>query len=1250
MAWRTANTRRSGVSELPYRPEPHDANHDVTALQDVALRLDYMIGQVTPAEFHWQDATYDRDSVLGRELLFLIANEDWIRATSEVVDIDRSDAIETTIDIDIDLSRITHEAFRDWTGQIWLPIVVLPPLLQRLLDPEPFSTLTVMDGSGSPLMTLPRADVRHRVAAALTDIILNVAASRLPDLVAGAEGFNANRDHQLLLSAAIYRLLRGETVPEPVLERKVAARQVHREPMPRIDRVRNQVGELLGPFSGLLAKKLPADQPSKSAARQLTERALQLLSAFTDSAIVVIAAEREHTPTVMTVKLPGRALHQADAKWTEVFGSQATRHRRWAGSPSLRRFRVSNWIFPSASLHLDLLLPSAGADRQIRVNLPDGISPDPSLPPARRAELDVRCVRPLPIEQLAKVTHQLVRAEADWPSPLYQSLSDLATAKADAAWATLRDHHVGAGPNEPPLGQAVATVRTRALRDRLTDLSTALGVISAQGQSDEARGRLATAWRGGRWLDEPIQRRTSTDTISPGVVAARAREIEDASQRSEPTSARMEVQIAVTDAAYYKTARLSGVINTVLMAVVLIFFRIGDGYSQTQVSAEVLALILTLFSAIQVGRIERPDRSTLRGLLVPDGTPLIVSSILPPVVLAVALAFSRSDLWSICWAIGCIAGQLLQLWLIWFVQRKALDRGLYSEADVQPDPGQVFYTDSPDYTHDHVLHSGWWRRTTAEAVTAGRAAYAYVVWQHRQSQTLDSLLVAAQPDVVAISHLTGQWPPEWLHRDPHSGRRFHLPRFDVVRHASAPDSAEPKPLPNGQPKPFPDGQPLPSGQPLRSGQQGDEAVSLLERPANVLALQRSGTSGQLLNFAVFRDKPQEGWASDSDEIVPVDLDPSLVAVADDTTSLIGVFIGFPPTDLARVRDHPITVMLELAEHHGLVVREIQLPFPAPDASYSDLQWARIQLNVRTDELDHAKLFLDKLRDLATANVLGIQARAEGLPRILDLGTVRRHRTPALAEANHNRLVLATDLDVVERSGLKRDEAATAQTWRVLALCADWRDGIEHQTLGGLDPDLRLAGLTSVILYGKSVMLLLGHHPAGQPGNDDEKLRKAVYLDRWQSRNALGAAMPNPLLRVHMRTPDRPGATLEVLKALHSAIEHVSPDALCPGDWNVWYARAVVKDGNVAHVQLTIMLPIDQEDPARKNPAHDWGQLETSRIERRALALLARQLADVRPAELLGSGHESPPDTIIRVDLVRMPTFDQPHLAGPASPE
>ena len=92
-----------------------------------ARALSAMVKSVSPDEFYWQEAHYDQDSRQGRELLFLMANHEWVRATSEIVDITRSDAIETAIKIDLDLSQISHEAFRARTGRLWLPVAVLPP-------------------------------------------------------------------------------------------------------------------------------------------------------------------------------------------------------------------------------------------------------------------------------------------------------------------------------------------------------------------------------------------------------------------------------------------------------------------------------------------------------------------------------------------------------------------------------------------------------------------------------------------------------------------------------------------------------------------------------------------------------------------------------------------------------------------------------------------------------------------------------------------------------------------------------------------------------------------------------------------------------------------------------------------------------------------------------------------------------------------------------------------------------------------
>ena len=160
------------------------------SLVELAADLFGAVQSVTPAEFTWQEAHYDHDSRLGRELLFLMANYDWVRATSEIVDITRSDTIETTIKIDVDLSQVTHEAFRQRTGPIWLPVAVLPPYIRRD-DPtppaeadagprEPDLFATVTDAAGKPVPMMPTAELQHQIAAAMAEIIAKMAVSYMP--------------------------------------------------------------------------------------------------------------------------------------------------------------------------------------------------------------------------------------------------------------------------------------------------------------------------------------------------------------------------------------------------------------------------------------------------------------------------------------------------------------------------------------------------------------------------------------------------------------------------------------------------------------------------------------------------------------------------------------------------------------------------------------------------------------------------------------------------------------------------------------------------------------------------------------------------------------------------------------------------------------------------------------------------------------------------------------------------------------
>jgi len=1163
---------------------------EVAALREVALRLDYKVCQITPQEFSWQDANYDRDLTHGRELLFLMADNEWVRATSETIDISRSDAVDTTIKIDVDLGRITHEAFRSRTGQLWLPVLILPPLQQRLPEPDPFSTLTVTDTGGTRLPTLPNTDVRHRIAAALTEMLVRAAEAWPPDQ--HGRRFVATRDHRLVLSAAIYRLLRREHVPATVLDGTTpVGRRGSDGPLPRFGRERRDLQDVLDRFSDSLKDDgAPSDGDALGAGdsaitSQLAERAIGVLRALSESAVVVVAVERGLTPTVLTITVPSRALHQAPAGQTDADEPAADPTRRPDRMPSWRWRSPAHWVLPRASLRIDLLLPSADADRQVQVNLPDGVSPDPSRPLTRRAELDIRTGQPPSVSQLTELIGQLDDPGDDWRPELYKCLTDLAGAKADAVEESLRDHQVEENASEPAPPDGEAPSATEAFRERLAALTAALREDQPSDTVAAARGRVSQAWGDGGWLRVPMMRRTSIEAVSPDVIVARARMIEDISQRAVPTQARINVNIAVTDSVYFSTARLSGVMSTLLMAVVLIFFTLDRTLSrgEQQVSAEVLAFVLTLFSAIQAGRLERADRSTVRGMLAPAGNPLILGSILPTVVLAVALAFSLTTTWAMAWAGACIVVQLLVLWWQWMLLRRALARGLRPTEDSPPRGGLVLYTEAIDYGYLEVLQSRWWRTTTADALMAGHRAHAYLVWQHgapppkHAPATLDSLLRGGRPSADA---------------DSHPGRG--------------------------------------------NGSQPSAGLSPPERPADVVALLRSGTGAQSLNFAVFRDEPKADWDFATEDVIKVHLQPSHFAPFEGPTGVVGVFLGLDPGRGPQpIGEHPVTVVLRVAAQERLTVLEVQLPVPAPALAYSDLRWARVQIGLRDSDVTRLTPFLSEIQGLTARAVVGVQTVAVGLPRILNPRPATARSGPASDEERiaDYRLVMASDLDVVATSGVDLDESEPPGSWRVMAVGADWLSGVEAEILDALDPKLRLVGLTSAILHGKAVFLLLGHQPGGAGGSATGHRHGTVtgtgsvtvYLDKWQSRGDLGVTRRYPVLRVHMRTPNRPGATLEVLEALRDTLKEVAPGG---AEWDVWYAKVAVSTDNAGLIQLTVRLAFHPHPSA-------FGE-----IERRALALAAGKMTAGQPdGTAPDAGPDAPVNTVISVGLVNMPDLD-----------
>jgi hypothetical protein len=407
-------------------------------------------------------------------------------------------------------------------------------------------------------------------------------------------------------------------------------------------------------------------------------------------------------------------------------------------------------------------------------------------------------------------------------------------------------------------------------------------------------------------------------------------------------------------------------------------------------------------------------------------------------------------------------------------------------------------------------------------------------------------------------------------------------------------------------------------------------------------------------------------------VIKVDLDASWLAPTEELSGVVSVFLGMRKgVGLLALSEHPVTAVLRAAAAQRLAVGEAQLPVPPPAGSYADLLWARVQIGLRDDDMHRLTPILQDIMRLTTEPgkqsaldgpdtappVIGVQTVSEGIARILNPRSAVANPDPAAEpEQGAGRIVRARDLDVVAASGLDRIESPAARTWRVMAICADWRMGIESTVLNRLDPGLQLAALTSATLFGKAVLLLLGHQPDGPRCQGASQPTPAaggritVYLDEWQSRTDLGAdlaaASEYPMLRVHMRTPDRPGATLEILESLRTTLKEMAPGSLGERDWNVRYARAVVASGNVALIQLTAQLAVNPETtPTAGKPVSQWGQAEFSMVERHALARAAQMSATPGP---LVNDTNLPENTVISVGLMKMADPDpdpDPAAAG-----
>ena len=1228
-----SGVKKSGDTDTRNATPPGDADPSRTLRAFIgafgtALDLRSMIEKVTLDEFHRQEDRYEHDCSLGRELLFLIANQEWVQGTSEIININRADAIETEIKIDIDLHQITHGAFREKTGQLWLPVSVLPlPSAQDRLEPDPFAT--VIGAAGNLLPLMPADDMSNQIAAALAEIIVNMAIAHAPDLSSASAPKTQrakfrderdatlrakSRDQRVLLAAAIYHLLRrgsgqhraatatassddGITTFEEVKEvfdefvvKAAAVKEVTEAAIPaaRFTTARNRLLCLIDPYInhlGLAAGRGTPKDKQYQFVPELAYRAIRVLQALAASTIIVVPVDFGIAPTVLTIRVPARDL-TATVNPQATGSSDSPRPEPAIWRRSISWLKSRNWLIrPSGHLEIHVLLPMADADRQIQLHLPDGMSfakqstqeGDIEAVPPR---LDIKVSKPAPLRDLSAA-----QDEADNLSAEHDEAARLSAAQDEAANAK-RPSWPAARPL--PLADLARAKKEVAgglehYYDERAPSPDAAPAPSGRhaGHREPAPERPAE----GDWF-----RRTSAGWLGSRTLVARAEMIEDITQHATPEEAIVHADVTVDARDYFSEARTFSIMSIIVMAIILASI-VGWQYlaGRSEDSTEVAAIVLTLFATIQADRMRRPDRTTLKGLLSSAGILLIALSVLPSLTLAIALSFKPGVLGASAWAAGCIAAQAVFLAFTWRGPLTATTVPSYQRR--RSSERRWFHTAPLDYSHFEAIRSDYWRNTTAEALMLGRMAYGYVVWQGTEQ-------------------------------------------------------------PRDEAPPFP-----PQLKPLLT--RGNAPASMADAPANVVALLHSSTQRQAITFAVFRDKPYD-WVVDDDfdenhvpkPFAPIirrlDLDPDRLAPMDNVTSQVDVFVGLHG-ELPALSRHPLITVLEAARKK-LIVLEALFPFPPPPLDgYPDTQWARVRVALRdAGDIRRLTLFLNKIyedfaeRGYSEEYVLAVQADPIGPPRVIFGGA-----KPPDTRDEHAPEGRSGDLHIPVMS-----EPSNAPTWRLVTKWAEARSNIESDIIEQLRtdiPDSQLMHLNFAVLHGIAVIILMLHErcapsasnhsaenaeiseehadaPGMTPSGKAEPDRKGIVINGRVSLDQLGPIVPCPLVRIRFRWQERPGGFLSVLNSINSALER-KPPAIGRKDRSVSYARLHVATGRIAEGDLTVRL----HSPARDGL--NWTQALTERMTRNISADAVLEANATYDPRLSNGYRDRPENPVIHIDLL-----------------
>lgn len=1134
-----------------------NASIDPFVRDEIALRLArqlrHAVGRVGVEEFQSQDDQFDQDSRLGRELLYLASNDEWIRATRELVTLDAADTVGTSIQVHVDLGRITHEAFRNRLERIWLPLLVLPapkePVPGSPEDLADGSTVTPMplvsDDAGAALPALPQSEARRWLAAALAEIILNMSPGREGDGQSVQPARELAREQRLLLSAALARLLQARA-PHEIPE---TSSDLESPPVGPLANARHRLAPMLDSIIDGLAGPHRFGYVDRDAL--MMQRAGRIIHAVSNPTTLVVVAVPPMAQTgVYTVELASRPL--------------ATRMPRLRG--------------PRASIEIDALLPGTEADRSIVVRLPQGVSftghDDPRLRP-QSVRATVETAQPRSMRQVVNLIGQLKQVDGLLADPVARCLVDFTLARMEAAREASRHYRSSADEARRTAGgSGPVTVAGRLPAqpaEWLAPVHEALERVPvSSGVAEQARD-VARSAKVDLGDADSLYRINESDAVSPRRAQIHLSAIENRNARTTPVGATVHLDVVADRSAPLHAARYAGYMSLLLLGAVLfcwIFIRRGrDSHDP---DAQVLASVLTLFAAVQASRIQHPERSSLRGLLISSGSWLVIASILPTVLLGVTLAFLHSSTAVIVGAVAVQTFVQLLMYLPPLTGQTWRWRVLNDSLSARPPRLQLRTTPEPDYRRTAALLSSWWRTTTAAALQLGAEAHGYVVLQ--SSGGLLELLGDGDQAV-----------PTPIPRTSVMARGLDFVATRLPKAVLAGLSDEP------------------------------------QRPANILAMLRVGSPPRALSFIVFREEPHPNWQPDR---VAVDLVADRLIANEAPVAKLDVFIGLARHGLHDIADHPVGRFLALAERRRLQVRNVRFPAPPPEGGSPDRNWTWATIGIRSNEVADLAELLQEISDTVA------RPGDEGVDLLVDTSTP----TPPRHFAGDFVDELNSTVDALRPSGLdvRRALPDAGGDWVTLAMCDRAQDGVESTMLKVMEsdhPGLELAGLTMARLFGTTVIFALGRQPrellAEEPSGAQ---RGAMPLVEAPTRpDELGSPRDEGvLLDVDARYSDRPGIFTSLVEALRQNIVRAVGNGFPGAAIDVPYVRTAVADGRHATASLTLSLP----SPA---VAAHFTPEALDRIEREARRTLTSRYETDPDGDDLGLVHA--PRVSISIELV-----------------